>query len=83
MTYFSSLQDFWDSQGAEVIEVRTNGKIKLIKLKYDNRLPNVSKKIDESTSIPVRVNLQRLRKVPYQRRRSCKIERVQTINESR
>jgi hypothetical protein len=37
MTYFASLQDFWDSQGAEVIEVRTNGNIKQIKLKYDKR----------------------------------------------
>ena len=37
MTYFSSIQDFWDSQGAEVIEVRTNGKQKSIKLKYDKR----------------------------------------------
>jgi hypothetical protein len=38
MTYFSSIQDFWDSQGAEVIEVRTNGRQKSIKLKYDNSL---------------------------------------------
>jgi hypothetical protein len=49
MTYFSSLQDFFDSQGAEVIEVRTNGKIKLIKLKYDNRKSKTDKDSKKGT----------------------------------